>query len=661
MKKLHLILGALAICSQSAMFAQKSVPVTLGMRVATQRYAEVSLPQGNLLPVWTSDKCGFLSLDGELILSPTYDKDKSNSKYPVNYEFRDGMMRVVKNGKYGFIDGSAKEVIACQYEDAQDFSDGMAAVKVNGVWGYVDKQGKMVVEPSFKFAYPFSSQMAAVVDEKDSVGFIDPFGLLVIPYYYDRLDEIAFVDSLCSVRKIGTAFSINKKGERFDVVTKVERKTSIERSQLDKLRSLEIYNQAPTPFDELLSFQNGFAVVMQKNKNGKKQYGVLNTKGLMVVPCEYDQIEGPFTSAVTYFVVERGGKIGAVKTDGTPLLACEYDKVFSEGSEMIMVQKDGLKGFADKNGTLKIPCQYEDLAPFNSSVTGVAIRKKDKLVWNFMNQKGEIVSTPEYDEILTFCNGVCPVKKKGKWGFVNEEMKPISSFKYDYSFSDVREKWSYRWSKSNLIPVSKEGKFGFIDRLGKEIILCQYEDALAFATNGLARVQKDGKYGFVNEKGEQVIPCQYEKASTFRKGFAIVTRGGVKYILDAKGMEKPSRNISEDSEAVCASQVVEKNGLYGLLDEKGAILTSCIFDHIGDFENGYAPLKIVNRWGVIDCQGNIVVPCLYDDLKYNGDGMFSVKVAGKRGVVDASGKSIIGGETRQVKWIPLGKDSVTVE
>lgn len=658
--KRKLILCFSCFLGLSSYAQSDQVDMPLGMRIATLRYAEVGMPQGNFLPVWQSDKCGFLSLEGEVILPPTYDKDKSNVKYPADYQFRNGFMKVLKNGKYGFINSEAKEVISCKYDDARDFSEGRAAVKIDGLWGFIDEQGKVVVEAGYKEVYSYSSGMAAVVNEQDSVGFIDQFGLLTIPFYYDKVENIAFVDTLCSVRKLGTEFTINKVGEKEDVTLPKKREAAVRQYSSSKLNVTEMYEQAPVIFDELKPFQNGFAVVMQKNQAGGKMYGILSSKGEMIVPCEYDQIEGPYSSVVQYFIVERNGALGAIRTDGSSFLPCEYEKVFPNGTQLIMVQKNGLKGFVDKKGAVVVPCQYENAAEFNASVTGVAVQKKDKTVWNFINQKGEVVATPEYEEILPFCNGVCPVKKKGKWGFVDEQMKPFSSFKYDYSFSDVREKWSYQWSKSDLIPISKEGKFGYINKVGKEVIPCQFEDALAFTNSGLARVQKGGKYGFINEKGVVVIPCQYEKATSFRKDFAVVTKSGVKYTLDKNGVERRNENVTEETEVLCQIQVVEKNGLYGIKSDDGKMLTACVFDQIETFEAGYAPVKIVNRWGVIDCTGKIVVPCLYDDVKYNGEGLFSVKVAGKRGVINAKGQSLLKGDTKMVKWMSLKEKNISV-
>src|SRR5690242_16990594 len=59
------------------------------------------------------------------------------------------------NGRYGYIDKSAKVVISPQFDRAEPFAEGYAPVQTGNRWGYVDKTGKMVVSPQFDMADPF--------------------------------------------------------------------------------------------------------------------------------------------------------------------------------------------------------------------------------------------------------------------------------------------------------------------------------------------------------------------------------------------------------------------------------------------------------------------------------------------------------------------------
>lgn len=58
--------------------------------------------------------------------------------------FSDGLAVVKKDGKYGFIDRTGKEVIPLIYDDAYGFYDGLAAVEKDGKMGYIDRTGKEI-------------------------------------------------------------------------------------------------------------------------------------------------------------------------------------------------------------------------------------------------------------------------------------------------------------------------------------------------------------------------------------------------------------------------------------------------------------------------------------------------------------------------------------
>lgn len=50
-----------------------------------------------------------------------------------------------KNGKYGYIDNSGKNIIRPKYDEAAYFNDGLAKVKLNGKYGFINKTGIEVI------------------------------------------------------------------------------------------------------------------------------------------------------------------------------------------------------------------------------------------------------------------------------------------------------------------------------------------------------------------------------------------------------------------------------------------------------------------------------------------------------------------------------------
>ena len=77
-----------------------------------------------------NDSCFFLNLSGQRVM-----------KCYGYFDFSEGLAVMVREGKYGFMDKTGKEVITCQYEFATNFKDGYAAVKRNNKCGIIGKNG----------------------------------------------------------------------------------------------------------------------------------------------------------------------------------------------------------------------------------------------------------------------------------------------------------------------------------------------------------------------------------------------------------------------------------------------------------------------------------------------------------------------------------------
>ena len=80
-----------------------------------------------------------------------------------------------------------------------------------------------------------------------------------------------------------------------------------------------------------------------------------------------------------------------------------------------------------------------------------------------------------------------------------------------------------------LAPVMRDGKWGFINTKGEEVIPCQFPNPDDYYTassfyEGMALIKKDGKWGFINNKGEEVIPVSIvaEAVGRFSEGMAFV-------------------------------------------------------------------------------------------------------------------------------------------
>ena len=66
----------------------------------------------------------------------------------------------------------------------------------------------------------------------------------------------------------------------------------------------------------------------------------------------------------------------------------------------------------------------------------ISMRKKNS--WGFIDDNGNEIIPPKYEEVKGFFGEWAPVKENGKWGFIDEQGKIIVDLIYDdlYSYGE---------------------------------------------------------------------------------------------------------------------------------------------------------------------------------------------------------------------------------
>ena len=130
----------------------------------------------------------------------------------------------------------------------------------------------------------------------------------------------------------------------------------------------------------------------------------------------------------------------------------------------------------------------------------------------------------ELDFVFKFFNGLARAKKDGKFLYINNYGKEITSDRFESAgdFSD------------GLACVKKDGQWYYIDKTGKEITSDRF-DSVGYFYDGLARVCKDGKFYFIDKTGKQITSEGFDNAENFSDGLARVRKDDQEYYIDKKG------------------------------------------------------------------------------------------------------------------------------
>ncbi|MCB0663137.1 MAG: WG repeat-containing protein, partial [Saprospiraceae bacterium] len=76
---------------------------------------------------------------------------------------------------------------------------------------------------------------------------------------------------------------------------------------------------------------------------------------------------------------------------------------------------------------------------------------------------------------------------------------------------------------------------------------------------------------------------------------------------------------------------------WGIINQKGIEIAPPKYDKIGQFENGFAKVRIKGFNGLTNTQGETIVQPDYEYISYAGEGLFRVEQGDKVGYFDSEG------------------------
>lgn len=371
----------------------------------------------------------------------------ATKKYDELYEFHEGLARVCKDKKYGFIDKLGHEIISCKYDDAKDYDKGISVVTLGDKKGAINREGDMVIPCKYDNINLCKDDSLAAAFINETSGFIDLEGNVVVPFDYDYCGT--FSEGLADVRKNGLIGFVNKNGELV-IPCKYE----------------NLYNGCG--FREGLvgvSIDGGLPGILDD------EWGYIDQNGNIIIPFQKGLTGAPFSSGLSMrYRTDKNGFLIIHKT------ACEGAFIYKNGKQATdffdtqniegfrkgyctIKDKNGWEGLVNTQGEFTIPCKYSFIANgFDDKYVLIGINNK----YGFANKAtGQIVIPPIYEidySGWSFNEGLIPVKKDGKYGYINEHNQIVIPFNYDDAFE----------FSEGFAVVQRYGKYGYVDRFGHD-------------------------------------------------------------------------------------------------------------------------------------------------------------------------------------------------
>jgi len=612
------------------------------------------------------------------------------------------------NEIYGLVTLSGKTVIDFKYTHLQKSDPNLiASIKSNEIlyFGVIDIRGKTIIPFSYREIEVVSKNMYALKDSSSKILLVNNSGKSIVHLEIDEikpLNEFLYVYSWEGKKGIiqsngnlvtAPAYQKIKLINQNTINAFPTKKWQIFDFNNNKLKTLDYDLVQPIDISLYRTRRNNFSfIVDEKEKvvfkikdsdinilndslaaiSKKGRYGVINYKGEMVVPPEYDSIR---IKGENLFLYEKRGAYKYWKIanlSGLCLSEETYDGIYSMNEKFHAVMKNGFWGIAEMNGEEMIPPIYDTiysvsnnrfLIGFHGEIGVVDIHKQ----WRSFPRKGDLYILDDHkylisnyfeSSIITYdgkniyhsenylhptSNSFIEENYKHQFGVVNKDLDRILPVEYD-SVVEIKKDSLFLFNNEsgwgavdykgeilfkddtrfeeilgcneNYIGVKIDGEYGFIDLFARLRIANRYQGISLFS-EGLANINILGKWGCIDKQEVIVIQPYYDKILTFIDGLAIAQKDGRYGIIDKKGKTKIAFEYDRIERIYNGGFICILNSNAGLIDKNGILKFYPKFDQIVDLQNNFVLVERKNKFGLMNSNGVIIIPIIHDEMIYD--------------------------------------------
>lgn len=356
-------------------------------------------------------------------------------------------------------------------------------------------------------------------------------------------------------------------------------------------------------------------------------YGVLNAKGIEIIPCQYKRIEPVHrldknnsyifpTNDKILFVVENEEAYGVLNVKGKIVIPFSYKEISAQlfGNEsLIFGRNDGKYGAINVyTSQVTIPftydyCWLEDCYPSD------------------LNNRNKF-----------FLLGVRIDNKRGFIGCNGKIVIPLSHGSMANGFNDGHV----------ALKSTTNDQWYIYDKNGHKVLLGKYQEVRE-PSDGMVAVKKNNLWGFADIKsGNLIIPCIYvRECQDFKHGVAQVYNSELhKYTLISKEGNLIYEDYSPSDTFVFENYIITEYPK-GVIDKKGNILIPFLYKHLWEISTGhFVCVNMEGKLGIVDSRNNIIIPFYYDDISEDCNDkteLIAVKRNGRWGYINHSNKIVI--------------------
>lgn len=530
--------------------------IIIAINKAKENYTveEIATEDINYYKIISNGKSGVIDKAGNTIIEPEYDTIKipnpkesificiydynaasgeyktkvlneKNEEILTNYEnintidikeivssipYEKTVLQYQKDGKYGIIDFSGKDITKPIYEEIRNmpYREGELIVKKDGKYGVININGGKLVD--FEYDYIAGDNYYSTEKEYALDGYIvgknDESGKMQYGYLNSNREQ--YLET-----SFDRIYRMNNVKDDENTYLVAEKDGNIQLYKNDKI--LLDNNYQAINYNE----DSGLLILQKDNK-----YGVTDLNGKQILNVEYEQIQIPGD----YITAIKDGNSEIFDLTGTKQENLSYANVLMTENEnySITIDTNDKYGVISKDGNVLIENKYNYIQYLydNYFIVGGDSGKS-----GIVNDKGEEILPINYEVIQKLDNSdiiqamvgnVLELYNKqisliismedGKLDINDNYIKVYSNTQTAYVSLDGSLKTDFEIFPDNAFFASeKDGKWGFVDKDNNVKIDYQYDKVTELNELGFAGIKKDGKWGVIDKDGNIILEPTY--------------------------------------------------------------------------------------------------------------------------------------------------------
>ncbi len=548
-KKIGFMIG---ICALVVMI---TVGVIMWFSMTDKSYEVETVGEYQYFKLYKQEQYGVIDKNGNIIIEPQYDMVQipnpskaifiCYSNYQLGAEDYETM---VVNDKKEVLFSKYEQVTALEFKDASvdevPFEKSVLRYKKDGKYGIIDFTGKELTKPIYHSIESLSyKEGCLLVEQEGKYGVINIKGKEMVPIEYDSITADGYYEETNKYKEAGfIVANKTEQGYRYGYITYAgELILEAKYNEIDRITEIkgeDIY---------LLAFENGQAAIMKNKEN--------------VTPREYEEVE--YIGNHDRFIVQKNGKEGVLTREGNTILTPEYDTVLFVNNG-IQTQKNGNVELYNFEGEKQ---EYETISYIAVENTPFNIAVQEEQLYGVVDENKNPVLDIKYTYVEYAFDNNFIVTEGGKIGVVNSNKEQKIPITYGViqkiqnanvlqaidTTTNTTDLYNEKLEKvasftnatvyveDNYIKISTDTQRKYFDKQGNEI-----QNTSIFTANPLFAYEENGKWGFCNKEGNVVIATEYDMVTELNTyGFAGIKKDDKWGVVDKNGtiLVEPSYSI----------------------------------------------------------------------------------------------------------------------